>query len=123
MLDFNTYVADARKNLSLHIMPDGDMDGVVLMELIDVDREIVLIVADSLSSCYPIVVDEIALDGIHLFNLVFLALVGVDALFHDECQTHERIGTSDSQSQLFFIRSCGVERSNVKRQGVVFLPS
>lgn len=123
MLDFNSYVADARKNLSLHIMSDGDMDGVVLMELIDIDREIVLIVADSLPSCNPVVVDEIALDGIHLFYLVFLALVRVDALFHDECQAHERIGTSDSQSQLLFIRSCGVERSNVKRQGVIFLPS
>lgn len=123
VLDFNSYVADTRKNFSLHIMPDGDMDGVVLLELIDVDREVVLIIADSLTSCYPIVVNEVALDCIHFLYLVFLALVRIDALFYDERQTHERISTCDSQPQLFLVCASSGKGRNVKRQRIIFLPS
>lgn len=123
MLYFNSYVTDTWKNLSLHIMSDGDMNGVVLLELIDVDREVVLIVADSLTSCYPIVVDKVAQDGIHFLYLVFLVLIGIDALLNDERQTHERIRTCDSQSQLLLVCASGGKGSDVKRQRVIFLPS
>ena len=41
-------------------MADGDMDGVASVYLIDIDREVVLIVADALSLVLAMLVDELA---------------------------------------------------------------
>ena len=42
-------VADARKNLTLHVMLDGDMDGVAGSKAIGIDGKIVLVITDTLS--------------------------------------------------------------------------
>ena len=47
--EFDSDVADARKDFSLHVVAYGDMDGVALVHLIHIDGEVVLIIADSLS--------------------------------------------------------------------------
>ena len=47
--EFDSDVADARKDFSLHVVAYGDVDGVALVHLIHIDGEVVLIIADSLS--------------------------------------------------------------------------
>lgn len=57
-------VADARKNLTLHVMLDGDVDGVAGSKTIGVDREIVLVITDTLSLGSSTLVYQVALYGI-----------------------------------------------------------
>ena len=121
---FQSDVADAREYLSFHVMAYRDVDGVVLAHAIHVDGECVLVIADSLSLVDTVLVDEIALYRVHfLYLLRLIVLVGIDVLFHDECQSHERIGTRDAQAQLLLVVSVGGEWRDVERQSVVFLPS
>ena len=111
---FHSDVAYTRKNFSLHIVADGDMDGIASVYLIDIDREVVLIVADALSLVLTMLVDELAEYGISLLDT--LALVGrVDGLVHDECQCRKRIGTRGSQTQTLPIIAGGSHRRDFKR--------
>ena len=83
---FNFYsdIADTWKDFSLHIVAHGDMDGVALVHLIHVDREVVLIVADTLSGAGTVFSDELAKHGIGFFYTIFLLVGGIDGLVHDE---------------------------------------
>ena len=54
------------QNLSLHIVLHGDVDGVALVHLIQIDGHIVLIVADALTLAHAILVDELAVHGVYL---------------------------------------------------------
>ncbi len=58
--NFDADVTYTRQNFSLHIMADGYMDGIASVYLIDVDREVILIVADALSLVLAMLVDELA---------------------------------------------------------------
>ena len=111
---FHSDVAYTRKNFSLHIVADGDMDGIASVYLIDIDREVVLIVADALSLVLTMLVDELAEYGISLLDA--LALVGrVDGLVHDECQSRKRIGTCGSQTQALPVIAGGSHRRDFER--------
>lgn len=47
-------VTHTGQNFSFHIMSDGYVYGIALMHLIDVDREVILIVADTLSFAHAV---------------------------------------------------------------------
>lgn len=47
-------VTHTGQDFSFHIMSDGYVYGIALMHLIDVDREVILIVADTLSSAHAV---------------------------------------------------------------------
>ena len=47
--EFDSDVADAWKNLTLHVMLDGDVDGVAGSKAIGIDGKIVLVITDTLS--------------------------------------------------------------------------
>ena len=121
--DFHSDVAYARQNLSLHIVADGDVDGVALVHLVDIDGKVVLVIADALALGSTILVDELAVYRVYLRFASHLLGVVIDVLLYDECQTHEGIIACDAKSQAFAIVTGFPERWNLKRQGVVFLPT
>ena len=82
--EFDSDVADAWKDFSLHVVANHDVDGVILVEVIQVDGEVVLIVADTLSGAGTIFSDELAEHGIGFFYTIFLLVGGIDGLVHDE---------------------------------------
>ena len=49
-------VTHTGQDFSFHIMSDGYVYGIALMHLIDVDREVILIVADTLSFAHAVFV-------------------------------------------------------------------
>lgn len=124
LFELEADVADAREYLSLHVVSNADMDGVVGVKSVDIDGEIVLVATDALSLGDAILVDQVALHGVYLDYLVHLLfLVWVDGLLYDERQPHEGIGAIDAQAQLLLIIARCRERWYLERQGVVFLPS
>ena len=56
--EFDSDVADAWKDFSLHVVANHDVDGVILVEVIQVDGEVVLVITDSLTCCHAILIDE-----------------------------------------------------------------
>ena len=59
-------------------------DEYALVHLIHVDREVVLIVADTLSGTGTVFSDELAKHGIGFFYTIFLLVGGINGLVHDE---------------------------------------
>ena len=89
-------IAYARKDFSLHVVTDGDVDGVAFVHFIYIDREVVLIVTDALSLVLTLFVDELAKYGISLLD-AFPTLVGrKDSLVYDEGQAREWEGSCGS---------------------------
>lgn len=86
-------VADARKNLTLHVMLDGDVDGVAGSKTIGVDREIVLVITDTLSLGSSTLVYQVALYGIRFFCFLHTLkfAFGEDTLIYDKRKTHEGV--------------------------------
>ena len=84
LFEFDSDVADAWEYFSLHIVTDADVDRVVGIKPISVDREVVLVATDTLSLGNAILVDQVALHGVYLDYLVHLLLfVGIDGLLYD----------------------------------------
>ena len=79
-------------------MSDGYVYGIALMHLIDVDREVILIVADTLSFAHAVVVNQLAVDRIYLAFARYLSISVINRLFYDECKSHERVGTCNAKS-------------------------
>lgn len=146
--EFDSDVADAWKDFSLHVVANHDVDGVILVEVIQVDGKVVLVITDSLTCCHAILIDEVALDGIELddlfpmgdflglmaldthdlqlvsfFLLLLALLIREDFLLYDQRDAHERIGTRDAQAQILLIEPGGGQWRNGKRECVVLLPS
>lgn len=86
-------VADARKNLTLHVVLDGDVDGVAGSKAIGVDREIVLVITDTLSLGSSTLVYQVALYGIRFFCFLHTLkfAFGEDTLIYDKRKTHEGV--------------------------------
>lgn len=91
-------VADTGEDFSFHIMSDGYVYGIALMHLIDVDGEVILIVADTLSFAHTVVVNQLAVDRIFLAFARYLFVSVINRLFNDERKSHERIGTCNAKS-------------------------
>lgn len=96
-------VAYTREDFSFHIMSDGYVYGIALMHLIDVDREVILIVADTLSFTCAVFVNQLAVDRIYLAFARYLFVSVINRLFNDERKSHERIGTCNAKSQALFV--------------------
>ena len=79
-------------------MSDGYVYGIDLMHLIDVDREVILIVADTLSLAHAVVVNQLAVDRIYLAFARYLSVSVINRLFYDERKSHERVGTCNAKS-------------------------
>ena len=94
-----TNVADTWKNLSFHVMLDSDVDGVAGSEAIGVDREIVLVITDALSLGRSVLIYQVALDGVRLFNGYYPLgfRLWKDTLIDNKCKSHERVDTSHSE--------------------------
>lgn len=86
-------VADARKNLTLHVMLDGDVDGVAGSKTIGVDREIVLVITNTLSLGSSTLVYQVALYGIRFFCFLHTLkfAFGEDTLIYYKRKTHEGV--------------------------------
>ena len=86
-------VADARKNLTLHVMLDGDVDGVAGSKAIGIDGKIVLVITDTLSLGSSTLVYQVALYGIRFFCFLHTLKFGFgeDTLIYDKCKTHEGV--------------------------------
>lgn len=86
-------VADARKNLTLHVMLDGDVDGVAGSKAIGIDGKIVLVITDTLSLGSSTLVYQVALYGIRFFCFLHTLkfAFGEDTLIYDKCKTHEGV--------------------------------
>lgn len=90
-LDSN--VADAWKNLTLHVVLDGDVDRVAGSKAIGIDGKIVLVITDTLSLGSSTFVYQVALYGIrflyflHTLNFAFRK----DTLIYDKRKTHEGV--------------------------------
>ena len=91
-------VADTRENFSFHIMSDGYVYGIALMHLIDVDREVILIVADTLSFAHAVFINQLAVDRIFLAFARYLLVLVINRLLYDERKSHERIGTCNAKA-------------------------
>ena len=95
---FHSDVAYAWQNLALHVMADCDMDRVSLVQLVDVDREVVLIVTDALSFAYTVLIYQLTVYCICLACAGHMFVVVVDVLLHDEGKSHERVIARDAKS-------------------------
>lgn len=86
-------VADARKNLTLHVMLDGDVDRVAGSETIGIDGKIVLVITDTLSLGSSTLVYQVALYGIRFFCFLHTLkfAFGEDTLIYDKRKTHEGV--------------------------------
>lgn len=86
-------VADARKNLTLHVMLDGDVDGVAGSKAIGIDGKIVLVITDTLSLGSSTLVYQGALYGIRFFCFLHTLkfAFGEDTLIYDKRKTHEGV--------------------------------
>lgn len=86
-------VADARKNLTLHVMLDGDVDGVAGSKAIGIDGKIVLVITDTLSLGSSTLVYQVALYGIRFFCFLHTLkfAFGEDTLIYDKRKTHEGV--------------------------------
>ena len=86
-------VADARKNLTLRVMLDGDVDGVAGSKAIGIDGKIVLVITDTLSLGSSTLVYQVALYGIRFFCFLHTLkfVFGEDTLIYDKCKTHEGV--------------------------------
>lgn len=86
-------VADARKNLTLHVVLDGDVDGVAGSETIGIDGKIVLVITDTLSLGSSTLVYQVALYGIRFFCFLHTLkfAFGEDTLVYDKRKTHEGV--------------------------------
>lgn len=86
-------VADARKNLTLHVMLDGDVDGVAGSKAIGIDGKIVLVITDTLSLGSSTLVYQVALYGIRFFCFLHTLkfVFGEDTLIYDKRKTHEGV--------------------------------
>ena len=91
-------VADTREDFSFHIMSDGYVYRIALMHLIDVDGEVILIVADTLSFAHAVFVNQLAVDRIFLAFARYLLVFVINRLFNDERKSHERIGTCNAKA-------------------------
>lgn len=86
-------VADAWKNLTLHVVLDGDVDGVAGSKAIGIDGKIVLVITDTLSLGSSTLVYQVALYGIrflyflHTLNFAFRK----DTLIYYKRKTHEGV--------------------------------
>lgn len=97
---FHSDVAYTWQNLALHVMADCDVDRVSLVQLVDVDREVVLIVTDALSFAYTILIYQLTVYSISLACAGHMLVVVVDVLLHNEGKSHERIISRDAEPQL-----------------------
>lgn len=113
---FQANVADTGQDFSLHIVADGYVYGVALVELIDVDRAVVLIVADTLPGGTAVLVDQVTLHGI-LFLYLFQSLgpLGIDGLIDYQGEPHEGVCTIDSQAKFFLVVALIAYRSYLER--------
>ena len=86
-------VADARKNLTLHVVLDGDVDGVAGSKAIGIDGKIVLVITDTLSLGSSTLVYQVALYGIRFFCFLHTLkfAFGEDTLIYDKRKTHEGV--------------------------------
>lgn len=86
-------VADARKNLTLHVMLDGDVDGVAGSKAIGIDGKIVLVITNTLSLGSSTLVYQVALYGIRFFCFLHTLkfAFGEDTLIYDKRKTHEGV--------------------------------
>lgn len=86
-------VADARKNLTLHVMLDGDVDGVAGSKAIGIDGKIVLVITDTLSLGSSTLVYQVALYGIRFFCFLHILKFAFweDTLIYDKRKTHEGV--------------------------------
>lgn len=86
-------VADARKNLTLHVMLDGDVDGVAGSKAIGIDGKIVLVITDTLSLGSSTLVYQGALYGIRFFYFLHTLKFAFweDTLIYDKRKTHEGV--------------------------------
>ena len=120
---FHSYVAYTWQNLALHVMADCDVDRVSLVQLVDVDREVVLIVTDALSFAYTILIYQLTVYSISLACAGHMLVVVVDVLLHDEGKSHERIISRDAEPQALVVIAAFQKRWNIERERVVLLPS
>lgn len=86
-------VADTRKNLTLHVMLDGDVDGVAGSKAIGIDGKIVLVITDTLSLGSSTLVYQGALYGIRFFYFLHTLKFAFweDTLIYDKRKTHEGV--------------------------------
>lgn len=86
-------VADARKNLTLHVMLDGDVDGVAGSKAIGIDGKIVLVITDTLSLGSSTLVYQVALYGIRFFCFLHILKFAFweDTLIYNKRKTHEGV--------------------------------
>lgn len=86
-------VADARKNLTLHVVLDGDVDGVAGSKAIGIDGKIVLVITNTLSLGSSTLVYQVALYGIRFFCFLHTLkfAFGEDTLIYDKRKTHEGV--------------------------------
>ena len=84
-------------------MSDGYVYGIALMHLIDVDREVILIVADTLSSAHADFVNQQAVDRIYLAFARYLSGSVINSLFYDERNSHAWVGTCNAKSLALFV--------------------
>ena len=73
-------VTHTGQDFSFHIMSDGYVYGIALMHLIDVDREVILIVADTLSFAHAVVVNQLAVYRIYLAFARYLSVSVINRL-------------------------------------------
>lgn len=92
-IHLNSDVADARKNLTLHVMLDGDVDGVAGSKAIGIDGKIVLVITDTLSLGSSTLVYQVALYGIRFFCFLHTLkfAFGEGTLIYDKRKTHEGV--------------------------------
>lgn len=90
---FDSDVADARKNLTLHVVLDGDVDGVAGSKAIGIDGKIVLVITNTLSLGSSTLVYQVALYGIRFFCFLHTLkfAFGEDTLIYDKRKTHEGV--------------------------------
>lgn len=91
-------VTHTGQDFSFHIMSDGYVYGIALMHLIDVDREVILIVADTLSFAHAVFVNQLAVYRIYLAFARYLSVSVINRLFYDERKSHEWVGTCNAKS-------------------------
>ena len=111
---FHSDVAYAWQNLALHVMADCDMDRVSLVQLVDVDREVVLIVTDALSFAYTVLIYQLTVYCICLACAGHMFVVVVDVLLHDEGESHERVVARDAEPQALVEIAAFLKRWNLE---------
>ena len=118
MAQFDSDICNAGQNLTLHIVPDSNIQLVVFVQGQRGEVEEILVMADAPTFRIALQVDEIATERI---------ATGVarryDTLFHYEVQTHERIVATDAQTDFLPVMVVVGNGADVEDQRIVTLPA